>query len=84
MKAAQKYLENLESQAAEQRPQLDFFGSASFEPDFTDDSAQDGERPSEKSSALFAELDSIHPDEMSPREALDALYRLKQLADGEI
>jgi DNA mismatch repair protein mutS len=74
----------LESQAAEQRPQLDFFGSASFEPDFADDSAQDGERPSEKSSALFAELDSIHPDEMSPREALDALYRLKQLADGEI
>ena len=84
LKAAQKYLENLESQAAEQRPQLDFFGSASFEPDFADDSAQDGERPSEKSSALFAELDSIHPDEMSPREALDALYRLKQLADGEI
>lgn len=84
LKAAQKYLENLESQAAEQKPQLDFFGSASFKPDFADDSAQDSERPSEKSSALFAELDSIHPDEMSPREALDALYRLKQLADGEI
>ena len=83
LKAAQRYLENLESQAAEQRPQLDFFGSASFEPDFTDDAAQDGERLSEKSSALFAELDSIHPDEMSPREALDALYHLKQLADGE-
>ena len=27
---------------------------------------------------------SIHPDEMSPREALDALYRLKRLADGEV
>ncbi len=26
---------------------------------------------------LRSELDALHPDEMSPREALDALYALK-------
>ncbi|WP_150287414.1 DNA mismatch repair protein MutS [Rhabdaerophilum calidifontis] len=31
--------------------------------------------------ALRAALDAIRPDEMTPREALDALYRLKALAD---
>jgi DNA mismatch repair protein MutS len=32
---------------------------------------------------LRAELDAIHPDALSPREALEALYRLKALqADG--
>jgi DNA mismatch repair protein MutS len=31
---------------------------------------------------LRAELDAIHPDTLTPREALDALYRLKTLGDG--
>ncbi len=31
---------------------------------------------------LRAGLDAIHPDTLSPRDALDALYRLKALADG--
>jgi DNA mismatch repair protein MutS len=31
---------------------------------------------------LIAALAAIHPDEMSPREALDALYALKQKAPG--
>jgi DNA mismatch repair protein MutS len=30
--------------------------------------------------ALVAALTALHPDEMSPREALEALYALKQLA----
>ena len=33
--------------------------------------------------ALVADLDSVHPDELSPREALEALYALKQKARGE-
>ena len=33
--------------------------------------------------ALLAMLQSIHPDELSPREALEALYALKQRAPGE-
>jgi DNA mismatch repair protein MutS len=32
--------------------------------------------------ALLAMLDSVHPDELSPREALEALYALKQRAPG--
>ena len=28
-------------------------------------------------------LDAVHPDELSPREALEALYALKQKAPGE-
>jgi DNA mismatch repair protein MutS len=33
-----------------------------------------------QSDALGAALGAINPDEMTPREALDALYRLKGLA----
>ena len=33
--------------------------------------------------ALLAMLGSIHPDELSPKEALEALYALKQRAPGE-
>ncbi len=32
---------------------------------------------------LVAALNAIHPDELSPREALEALYALKQKAPGE-
>jgi DNA mismatch repair protein MutS len=33
-------------------------------------------------SAVIAALNALHPDEMSPRQAMDALYALKQtLAD---
>jgi DNA mismatch repair protein MutS len=35
--------------------------------------------PSRQSGALEDALSSLHPDEMTPREALDALYRLKGL-----
>jgi DNA mismatch repair protein MutS len=32
--------------------------------------------------ALLAMLNAVHPDELSPREALEALYALKQRAPG--
>nr|WP_258045644.1 DNA mismatch repair protein MutS [Mesorhizobium sp. NBSH29] len=37
-----------------------------------------------KTDALGAALSAINPDEMTPREALDALYRLKTMGDGKI
>jgi len=37
-------------------------------------------QPEEKVDALRAALDAIDADALSPREALDHLYRLKQLA----
>jgi DNA mismatch repair protein MutS len=33
--------------------------------------------------AVLAHLDSVHPDELSPKEALEALYALKQKVRGE-
>ncbi len=39
--------------------------------------------PAKKESAVEAELKDISPDELSPRDALDVLYRLKELAQGD-
>jgi DNA mismatch repair protein MutS len=39
--------------------------------------------PAEKQDALRAALASIDPDALAPREALDALYRLKKLLADE-
>jgi DNA mismatch repair protein MutS len=33
--------------------------------------------------ALLAMLHSVHPDELSPKQALEALYALKQRVPGE-
>jgi DNA mismatch repair protein MutS len=39
-------------------------------------------RADPKAGALREALDTIHPDDLTPREALDALYRLKGLLSG--
>jgi DNA mismatch repair protein MutS len=39
--------------------------------------------PEHAPDALAAELELIDPDGMSPREALEALYRLKRLASEQ-
>ena len=78
LKAAHKHLRHLESQAAGQKAQLDIFSSP------PDDPASEPVLPSEHSPAaphpLSDALADIQPDNLSPREALDALYRLKALA----
>ena len=91
LKAAQKHLDELEAQAAAVRPQLDIFSTLSseneysgFSPDETADiesqTAASQENPVHN--ALAEALNQIRPDDLSPREALDALYRLKQIAEG--
>jgi DNA mismatch repair protein MutS len=37
-------------------------------------------KPAPRSDALSQALEAMHPDEMTPRDALEALYRLKGLA----
>ena len=37
--------------------------------------------PPSEAEQLLAAVKALHPDEMSPREALEALYRLRSLAD---
>jgi DNA mismatch repair protein MutS len=70
VRAARKHLARLESQL---RP-----GSA--QPDlFTQPQDMSVEAPD----ALAEALRALKPDEMSPRDALEALYRLRRLADED-
>lgn len=79
LKAAQKHLSDLEAQAAARQPQMDIFQAMPSEAEDAENDALISGRPSETPSALLAALAEIHPDHLSPREALDALYRLKDL-----
>ena len=83
IRAARKHLAELEAHSVQVTPQFDLFAGNAINvhdvaPDFPD-----GEADSDSdlaAVAVAAELATIDPDALSPREALDALYRLKQLA----
>jgi DNA mismatch repair protein MutS len=74
---AQKYLAALEADVAARNPQAELFTTA-HSPD------ADG-TPREDASAadrdVLERLAALDPDALSPREALDALYALKQMRD---
>lgn len=73
IRAARKHLAALEAQAVRENGQFDLFAG-------NNDSINDAtETPATPSAALQA-LETIDPDQLTPREALNALYRLKQLA----
>lgn len=78
IRAARKRLAWLEQHSADTgaTPQLDLFALAADTPVDEEDDA-DVEAPR---AALADALAGIDPDDMTPREALDALYRLKALA----
>jgi DNA mismatch repair protein MutS len=78
IRAARKHLAALESHSVQPTPQFDLF-APSFAPVEDDVAASAVETISSEQQALLQALDDIDPDAMSPREALDALYRLKQL-----
>ena len=77
IRAARKRLAWLEQHSADTgaTPQLDLFALAADTP--IDDEDDDAEAPD---STLTDALAGIDPDDMTPREALEALYRLKALA----
>jgi DNA mismatch repair protein MutS len=64
---ARHALEALEMQQSQTRAQVDLF-------------AAPPEPPAAELSLIEKSLADIHPDALSPREALEALYRLKALA----
>ncbi len=64
---ASRELSRLEAQGAP-TPQLDLFSAGADEPEGQDDG---------DASALKSALQAIDPDQLSPREALDILYRLR-------
>ncbi|WP_104657897.1 DNA mismatch repair protein MutS [Ralstonia insidiosa] len=80
IRAARKRLAWLEQHSADTgaTPQLDLFALAADTPIADED---EDEAPAEAAnSALTEALAGIDPDDMTPREALDALYRLKALS----
>src|SRR5262249_34935068 len=72
VRAARKHLGRLESQLRPERAQPDLFAAPEA-------SAQQVA----EESAIGKALREMKPDEMSPREALEALYRLRKIADEE-
>jgi DNA mismatch repair protein MutS len=68
VRAAKKHLSELESQLRPGGAQPDLFASA-----------QDPEAT--PAVPALAALGSVNPDELSPKEALETLYRLKRLLD---
>jgi DNA mismatch repair protein MutS len=65
---ARKYLQMLEDASLTRGGQTDLFVAGKDEPE-----------PAAEADPLREALDAISPDELSPREALELLYRLKKL-----
>ncbi len=76
IRAARKHLAALEAHAVQPDGQFDLFAAAT-----------DSEPPAEAEQAApipaLEALRDIDPDRLSPREALDTLYQLKQLISGD-
>jgi DNA mismatch repair protein MutS len=69
LRQARATLENLEAERVARQPQSDLFAAAAPPP----------EAPTVEDSAFEAAWRAVDPDMLTPREALDALYRLKAL-----
>jgi len=87
IRAARKHLARLESQALDATPQLDLFAAAPCEDAAETDAVAEAppaavvQVVAEESPALTL-LDTIDPDALTPREALERLYELKRLASA--
>ena len=85
IRAARKHLASLEAQSLEAQAQFDLFGRASQAAVEQIDSTEDATAPiaiTTESEAMRV-LSELDPDSLTPREALEALYQLKKLADSE-
>ncbi len=84
IRTARKHLALLEAHSIQATPQLDLFASVQHElPDVDEDEDEDeneNDNNADKANAinaLLVALEELDPDELTPREALDALYQLK-------
>lgn len=81
LKAAQKYLDELEAQAADAQPQLDIFNLAQERRGGSDAGTPADDDAGSRSDGILTEtLNRLDPDKLTPLEALSELYRLKELA----
>lgn len=81
LKSAQKHLNELENQAAANRPQLDIFSTMPSEKGDEPNVGNFVDKAEEKhfEGILATALENLDPDRLTPREALSELYRLKDL-----
>jgi len=70
VRAARRHLAELERQLRPASPQPDLF------------SAAPAAAPGVEVAPALEALAALDPDQLTPKEALDALYRLKKLCDG--
>ncbi|WP_322402293.1 DNA mismatch repair protein MutS [Massilia luteola] len=85
IRAARKHLARLEAQALDATPQLDLFAPAPCDDDAdAGTAAPAAPAPLQEAadSPALVLLDTIDPDALSPREALERLYELKRLASA--
>jgi DNA mismatch repair protein MutS len=75
IRAARKHLAALEAQSIQPAPQFDLFANTAVNTNEATD------EPNETAAMIIDTLASVDPDALSPREALDELYRLKRLLD---
>lgn len=73
IRAARRHLASLEAQSLQQTPQFDLFTEH--------DAAAQNKDSIAHPSAVDEAIAALDPDALSPREALDALYRLKELSN---
>lgn len=81
IRAARKHLAGLEAHSLQTTPQFDLFASLGNADTAEIETAEDSlfNPCAPQTNALNLALSEIDPDTMSPREALEALYRLKDL-----
>jgi DNA mismatch repair protein MutS len=76
IRAARRHLAMLEAQSATAAGQFDLFSKQSLIPE-----PEEAALVPAPASPVIDALEAIDPDSLSPREALEALYQLKRLAD---
>ncbi len=79
LRQARQTLEALEAEQRRGSPQSDLFAAAPADEQSDADASRDAAPTAPPPSPLAVELASIDPDTLTPRQALDALYRLKAL-----
>lgn len=80
IRAAKQHLAELEAHSVKSTPQFDLFSDI-IEDNATLKENEEAHAVAESASPLLKALTEIDPDRLSPREALDTLYQLKQLLE---
>jgi DNA mismatch repair protein MutS len=79
IRAARKHLASLEAQSLQSTPQFDLFAGGMNECA----AARSDDMSIAQSSVVDDAVAEINPDALTPREALDMLYRLKELSNQQ-